>query len=211
MDAQRSNAPTALRAGALLLAIGLAATAAMATVGFDSRIRLLGYEPSSGRIYYVLTAPRGEPMLPRVRSIGPSGRGGPEPVEHVLWGPETNESDLPAIYDTIRAFGSTLDPLEPRAVAGWRLEAAVAAHDTIRDEYFGHEIERFRMRLRFEAGPYRADTLVTAFFNRTVVVYGVYRIPGDGEALAHFSFTGDRFETGYLTDALLVMPRRACR
>jgi hypothetical protein len=187
----------------------IAATAAFATAGFDSRIRILGYEPRSGRIYYEFVTPKGEPQLPHVLSIEPGARDGAPPVEHALWGPGKTESDLPEIYEAIWRLAAGLEPLAPLDGTSWRLTTTIVEHDTIQDKYFGHEIERFGIRLRFEAGPYGADTTVTAYLNRTVAVYGLYEMPGKKEAVVHFTFTGDPFETGYLTDALLVLPRRA--
>lgn len=208
MDPQRSRGRPGRRTApaALLFAALCAATAAIATVGDHTRIKLLGYESATRRVCFVETSYRGEPALPRVLTIEPGARGA-APVEHTLWEGRKTELDLPSIFSAIQEFAGTLEPLEPYGPDGWRLETAIERHDTIQDRYFGHDIERFLMRLTLEAGPFRADTLVTAYFNRMVAVYGIYVVPGGREAIAHFSFTGDPFETGYLTDALLVLPR----
>jgi hypothetical protein len=206
MDTKQTGLRTGRRAAALLLGLIIAATAALATVGFDSRIQILGYEPSSGRLYFRLDSPKGEPNLPHVLFIEPDKPGG-EPVEHELWGEGKREEDLPEIYRTIQEFAATLEPLEAYD-GNWTLETAIERHDTIQDPYFGQEIERFATRLRFSVGPYAGDTLVTAYIDRTIEVIGFYEMPGGSEAVVHFSFTGDMFEGGYLTDALLVLKRR---
>lgn len=196
------------RAAAALLCLAVASTAAVATVGFPTRIRILGYEPSSGRLCYLLTSPRGEPNLPRVLSIDPADRSGAAPVERALWEKGKGELDLPELYRKIEEFAATLEPLA-HCDDDWILETAIEAHDTIQDPYFGQDIERFAMRLRFAIGPYGGDTLVTTYIDRRIEVIGFHEMPGGGEAVVHFSFTGDMFEGGYMTDALRILPRRA--
>jgi len=128
--------------------------------------------------------------------------------EHSLWDRKLTEKDLPSIDRRISEFEKTLTALRPLEYKRWQLTVENVGHDKMTDPNFGHEIDRFRLRLIFKNQSFTADTVVTAYCNRNVTVFDWYQIPGEDCLLIHATYTGDPFETCYETDMPILVLKR---
>ena len=151
---------------------------AWATVGGPTRIRILGYDVKSRRVCYAQTSYHGGFSLPRVLFLDLSSGDPRRPHEHSLWDRKLTEKDLPSIDRRISEFEKTLTALRPLEYKRWQLTVENVGHDKMTDPNFGHEIDRFRLRLIFKNQSFTADTVVTAYCNRNVTVFDWYQIPG---------------------------------
>jgi hypothetical protein len=75
------------------------------------------------------------------------------------------------------------------------------ARDSLHDAYPG-QVVRYRVRARWEREP---EFEFTTWGSPEVLLRAVYRLPGRGERLFVFAFTGDRSEGGYETQEPVIV------
>lgn len=192
---------TIRRAGSLAVVLALAACAvpALATVGGPTLVDVLGWDAGRKRVYvhFVLTDAGGS--FGDVVSFGlePGDAGVREPWARR--GEGTGED--PVALRKLEALRERLRPLaaEPAAVLPW--QSSVVARDSLGDGYCGQEI-RYRVRARWEREP---EFEFTTWGSTEVLLKAVYLLPGHGERLFVFAFTGDRSEGGYETQLPVIV------
>jgi hypothetical protein len=175
------------------------AAPARATVGGPTLLDVLGWDPLAKRVYVHFVDTSGGGFFGDVVSFAPdSGAVGvPEPwVRHG----EESYAD-PVLLGKLADLRRRLAPMavEPAAVMPW--VSRVVARDSLDDGYPG-QVVRYRVRARWEREP---EFEFTTWGSPEVLLKAVYVIPGHAARLFVFAFTGDRMESGYETQAPVIV------
>ena len=181
------------------LALVAGAAPALATVGGPTLVDVLGWDAGPKRVYVHFILTDAGDSFGDVVSYGlePGDAGVSEPW--VRRGEGTGED--PVALRKLEALRRRLKPLAAAAAAVLPWESSVVARDSVGDGYCGQEI-RYRIRARWEREP---EFEFTTWGSTDVLLKAVYVLPGRGERLFIFAFTGDRSEGGYETQLPVIV------
>ena len=176
-------------AGAVVLMLG--AGAAAATVGGETVVDVLGFEPATQRIYLRIQTLDGASRFGRVLYLEP---GGPRPdsLRTAFVAPPGEGSDADsALTHRLAQLRAGLQPLRVlgRAMLPWR--TTTLSRDSV--VVAGGRAVRHRVRVEFGRDGYELDS----YGGRDDVAAIRYAIPGRPERLLVLAFVGDPFEGGY--------------
>ena len=177
----------------LVAALLACAAPATATVGGPLLLDVLGWEPSTKRVYVHFIPTDAGGLFGDVVSYGLEPASGPERETWVSDGEDM--ADDPVMTRRLDGLRRRLRPLalQPAAVLPW--ESSVVARDSLDDAYPGQPV-RYRVRARWERDP---EFEFVGWGSPVVLLRAVYAIPGRSERLFVFAFVGDREEGGYET------------
>lgn len=172
-------------ASALVALIGAAASA---TVGGPGLAQVLGWDPVDQKIFCSITDLDESGYPPGLIYFDLKNGRGNRPVR-VLWSRDLHDSTRARRWTAITRRLKVL-PLE--VATSIPLRTTVTRADTLRAEW--GEAPRFEVVAQFLEVPY---VMATTFFDPSVRLLRLYRIPGRNERIAVFSFIGEAAEGGY--------------
>jgi hypothetical protein len=175
----------------VVLALLACAVPALATVGGPLLLDVLGWDPSTKRVYVHFIPTDGGALFGDVISYGLESASGPEREAWVRDG--ENMADDRVMTRRLDDLRRRLRPLtlQPAAVLPW--ESNVVARDSLDDGFPGQPV-RYRVRARWERDP---QFEFVGWGSPVVLLRAIYGIPGRSERLFVFAFVGDREEGGY--------------
>lgn len=195
----------------MVAAIALCATArtAHATVGGETVVDVLGWDPTAKRVYFHeqtfdAAGEFGTVWYFECSSARFGARG------QLRWTPTRPDSGDgtsgdPGLNARLAALRSRLKPLPTRAgiTFPWKWKTRVLSRDSL-----AHvpEAPRFRVLVSFEQAE---EFEVTTFHDTNVVRKAVYAIPGRKESLVLLSYTGHSDEGGYEVQVPVLVPAGA--
>ena len=186
----------------LLLALLAGVRPAGATVGGERLCEVLGYEPSTQRVYVREHDGSGAASFGFVSFLTVTGEDAGT-LHSAGWGRAgENSAEDPELARRLAALRAKLTPLRPLIWPALPFASRVAASDSVANEL--GVSRRLRVRASFDS---RLDLDVTCWRSDDVVRPAVFELPGGMGWIWVVAFVGDPFETGYETQVpLLVRP-----